>query len=114
MSTPGLLELMGDTGQAPKPIAADAAPVDAAPAKTEHVELDLILHCENEVRKELLVSIDGAEATAVWLRAAHVQFKHTGRRAPATTVHGKPLADGLPVIAVNLPEWLAREKGLLR
>lgn len=97
-------------GKPPVPVAADAAP---SAAMTEHCEIELVLHFDNAVRGELLVSRNGAESDAVWLRAAQVECTATGRRAPATTTHGKAIDGGLPLIAVNLPEPLAREKGLI-
>lgn len=109
--TPNLLDLMGDTGAAPKPLSSDAAPDPAR--KTEHVELELVRHYRNEAKGEILVSVDGHEAKAVWLREAEIQCADTGRTSPATTTHGKRLTVQLPVVAVNLPEWLAKEKGLI-
>lgn len=105
-----LLDLMGDTGQKPQDVAADKSD---APVKTEHIELDLVLHYDNEARGELLVSLDGREAAAVWLKKSDIQFKDTQRTAPAWTTQGKALTKELPVISVNIPEQLAKEKGLI-
>jgi hypothetical protein len=110
MSDFPLLDLMGDVGQAPKPISVDAAPRQNM---TEYCELELVRHYTNDARGEVFVSTDGDEAKAVWLRLDAIQCVETGRVAPATTTQGKRLANGLPVVAVNLPEWLARQQGLI-
>lgn len=111
-----LLDLMGDTGQPPKGIGADVLPATEPTSppntlKSEHVELDMVLHYDNEVKGTILVSKSGAESEAVWLK--DVEFVRTGKSAPATTTAGKPVQGGLPIVAVNVPEWLARDKGLL-
>jgi len=94
----------------PVPLAADAPEPSSM---TEHVELELVLLFDNVVRGEMLVSKTGNEADGVWLRSEQVEFTKTGRNAPATTAGGKTIAGGRPVIAINLPEQMAREKGLL-
>lgn len=114
-----LLDLMGDTGQAPKPIAGDAAsepsPEPQAPdtPKTEHCELELVLHYDNEIKGAIHVSRNGNLSAAVWLQKSQIQFTPVGRNAPATTNAGNPVVDGMAVIIVNIPEWLAKEKGLI-
>lgn len=98
---------------APAPIEPVVPPAPVAPAAmTEHCELELVLIFDNG-KGELLVSKNGREAEAVWLQCADVEWAHAGRNAPATTTRGKSIDGGLPVIAVNLSESLAREKGLL-
>lgn len=111
MSNPNLLDLMGDQGQQPREVAADKPAV--RPPKTEHVELDLVLHYDNEVRATVLVSESGDESKAVWLPKSEIAIAETGRRAPAITTQGKPVENGLPVIACNIPEWLAKDRGLI-
>jgi hypothetical protein len=105
-----LLDLMGDTGRAPQLPSDDAAPAER---KTESCEVEVVLHYDNEARAAILVSEDGDEAKAVWLPKSQIEFTLTGRNTPAKTTQGKPLANGLPVVAVNLPEWLAKERGLI-
>jgi hypothetical protein len=115
-SQPSLLDLMGDTGQKPKPIASDPPDMPTPSTdigKTEHCELELVLHYDNEVKGDILVSADGDTNKAVWLPKSQVQFTHAGRNAPATTTAGNPVAGGLPVIIANLPEWLAKDRGLI-
>lgn len=122
MSLPGQLSLFGvaDLDQKPVPIAGDdpapsmplpSSPTDAG--KTEHCELELVLHYDNEVREAIQVSIDGDTNKAVWLPKSQVQFTHAGRKAPATTTAGNPVPNGLPVIICNVPEWLAKDRGLI-
>lgn len=113
MSDPNLLDLMGDKGQAPREIAADKQPSAPAQNKTEHVELDLVLHYDNDVRAAMLVSIDGDESHAVWLPKSEIAFVLAGRNASATTTQGKPVDGGLPVVSINMPEWLAKDRGLI-
>ena len=108
--TASLLDLMGDTGQKPQAVAADKPDT---PVKTEHVELDLVLHYENEVKGEVLVSKDGHESKAVWLAKSHIEMTATMCAVPAWSTQGKPLQNGLPLYAVNCPQWLAKEKGLI-
>jgi hypothetical protein len=95
--TANLLDLMGDQGRMPKSEAApETAPATSPALKTEHVELDLVLHYDNEARGEIFVSVDGNEAKAVWLTKSQIQFTRSGKTVAATTTQGKPLADGLP------------------
>jgi hypothetical protein len=90
-----------------------AADVPIAPAVTEHCELELLLHYDNEVKGEISVSVSGNVQNAVWLLKAQIQYTPAGRNAPALTTAGNPVPGGMPVILVNLPVWLAKEKGLM-
>lgn len=87
-----------------------SAPQEPSEAKTEHVELELVLHYDNEARSEILVSLDGEESKAVWLKKEQIQFQPTGKDVAAKTTKGKPVQ--LPEIIANVPEWLATDKGL--
>lgn len=108
-NNPSLLDLMGDTGQKPKEIAAD----NPSPRITESCDLELILHYDNEVKAAIQVSETGDVSKAVWLPKSEIEFRLAGRNAPATTTAGNPVPGGLPVIIANVPEWLAKEKGLI-
>lgn len=109
--TTSLLDLMGDQGQAPREIAADAP--SAPQNKTEHCELELVLFYDNEARGEIFAGLDGNEASSVWLKKSDIQITDTGRTVAGVTTQGKPIGTPLSVIAVNIPEQLAREKGLI-
>jgi len=102
-----LLALMGDTARMP------VEPKEEPVGVTEHREFELVLIFDNEVRGEILVSTNGDEASGFWLRKSQIQYVETGRRHAAMTASGKAIPDGLPILAVNLPEWLAKEKGLI-
>lgn len=107
MSNPTLLDLMGDTGQKPKDIASDK------PSVTESCELELVLHYDNDVKGSIQVSVDGDTSKAFWLPKSEIEFREVGRNAPATTTAGNPVPGGLPVVICNLPEWLAKDRGLI-
>lgn len=68
------------------------------------VDLDLILHNDNPSKKAIAVSFRGDTPFAEWkwLARQHVEYLKTG-----TGVNGSRL------LRVTLPEWLAREKGLI-
>jgi hypothetical protein len=65
------------------------------------------------VKGTILVSETGHEAKAVWLPKSQIEFQRTGKSAPAFTTQGKPIQGGLPLLAVNCPEWLAKDRGFI-
>jgi hypothetical protein len=77
----------------------------------ESHEFELVLHYDNEARGAILVSETGEEAKAVWLPKSEIQYELTGREADAKTTRGKPLK--LPTVKVEVPEWLAKDRGLI-
>ena len=58
------------------------------------------MHLHVETENAILVSHDGDKDKAVWLPKSQVEF--------ATSVRGFS-----QVVIVTLPEWLAKEKGLV-
>lgn len=104
-----LVDMMGGGhGRAP-----EHSDDDPLPGKTEHCEFELVLHYDNEARGAILVSETGEEAKAVWLSKSEIQFTPTGKTAPAKTTQGKLLAVQRPVVTVSVPEWLAKDRGLI-
>lgn len=67
--------------------------------KSDLVDLELCLHAETG--KALLVSDDGDKKYAKWLPKSQVEFEHRER------------GNGMALVFVTLPEWLAIDKGLV-
>lgn len=72
-------------------------------------DLDLVLHHETDLA--IKVSVDGAEARAVWFPKSRVEIFRGNLDTRGTRSTGQLVR--LPVITVTMPERLAREKGLL-
>lgn len=75
------------------------------------IELDMVLHYDNPVRDAILASETGEESSAVWLARSQIQMNQSGKKVPAIKKDGQHTI--LPVIAVSMPEWLAKDKGLI-
>lgn len=75
------------------------------------VDLTMCLHAESKRgQKEqgaIRVSSDGDDTKAQWLPKSQVEFYLTGRRQRSRQ------GPGVEIITVTLPEWLAKEKGLV-
>lgn len=75
------------------------------------IDLTLCLHAESKRgQKEqgaIRVSSDADDAKAQWLPKSQCEFATTGKRQRSKQ------GIGVEVVTVTLPEWLAREKGLI-
>lgn len=63
-----------------------------------HDIVGVILHIHHETDKAILVSENGNKKNAVWLPKSQVEIDRIGNSTEAE---------------IQLPEWLAEEKGLL-
>lgn len=74
-------------------------------------DLTMCLHAESKKGQKdqgaIRVSSDGDDAKAQWLPKSQCEFALTGRRQRSQQ------GIGVEVVTVTLPEWMAREKGLL-
>ena len=75
------------------------------------VDLTMCMHAESKRGQKdqgaIRVSSDGDDAKAQWLPKSQCEFSLTGRRQRSKQ------GSGVEIVIVTLPEWLAREKGLL-
>ena len=69
------------------------------PTKSDILDLRVVLHSETD--GAILVSEDGDRGTAVWLPKSKVEFE----RAPP--------ALGMKRVDVQVPQWLAENRGLV-
>ena len=73
------------------------------------IDLEMGLHYDTG--KAVQVSDTGEEARAVWLPKSQIEIDSTGKKVPAVKKDGQHSI--LPVVSIRLPEWLAKEKGLV-
>ena len=73
------------------------------------IDLEMVLHYDTG--KAVQVSDTGEEKRAVWLPSSQIQINRNGRDVPAVKNDGQHTI--LPVVMVTLPEWLAKDKGLI-
>ena len=79
------------------------------PAVHNKIELEMVLHYDTE--RAVQVSDTGEEARAVWLPKSQIQLNPSGKKVPSVKKDGQ--REILPVVTVLLPEWLAKNKGLI-
>ena len=60
--------------------------------------IDLALHIHIKTAKAILVSDDGDKEVAVWLPLSQIEMQPTNKN---------------DICEVTVPEWLAKEKGLI-
>lgn len=58
-----------------------------------------------------LVSETGEERHAVWIPKSKAVLRRTGKSGQGYKANGQAVT--LPMVSVSMPEWLAREKGLV-
>jgi hypothetical protein len=79
------------------------------------VDLALVLHWQTTPadpdRGALLVSVDGREAAAVWVPKKFCEVERSGRFVRGLKKSGEAVQ--LEAVAVTLPQWVAKEKGLI-
>lgn len=75
------------------------------------IDLTMCLHAESKRGQKdqgaIRVSSDGDDAKAQWLPKSQCEFALTGRRQRSTQ------GIGVEIVTVALPEWMAKEKGLI-
>lgn len=75
------------------------------------IDLTMCLHAESKrgmkEQGAIRVSSDGDDAKALWLPKSQCEFVLTGRRQRSRQ------GPGVEIVTVTLPEWLAKEKGLI-
>ena len=80
--------------------------------KVERVKLhdfEMVLHYDTG--RAILVSDTGEEVRAVWLPKSKIEFHPGSKQVSAVKKDGQRVT--LSVITVTIPEWLAKEKGLI-
>lgn len=81
----------------------------AAGARMSKIEITAALF--HETAAAVCVSDTGDEKDAVWLPLAQIGLRVTTKRTKATLKSGAGIT--LPLVAIELPEWLAKNKGLV-
>lgn len=75
------------------------------------VDVTVLLHAESKRGQKgqgaIRVSNDGDDDKAQWLPKSQVEFSTTGKRQRSKQ------GPGVEVVTVTLPEWLAKDKGLI-
>jgi hypothetical protein len=79
------------------------------PVQHDKIELEMVLHYDTG--NAVQVSDTGEEARAVWLPKSQIQLNPSGKKVPSVKKDGQ--REILPVVSVNIPEWLAKNKGLI-
>jgi len=72
---------------------------------------DLAMALHYDTGKALLVSETGEEANAIWLPRSQVECVPTDKTVDAVKKDGQIVA--LPLVTITIPEWLAKDKGLI-
>lgn len=72
-------------------------------------DLTMVLHYDTG--KAVLVSDTGEESRAVFLPRSQIEVVNDGKTGPAVNKRGETV--WLPIVTVTVPEWLAKEKGLI-
>lgn len=75
----------------------------------EPVDLTLAVHAGTF--RAILVSDTGEASRAAWLPRSKIEIEHTGKLTQGTRSDGQ-IVD-LAVIEARVPEWLAKDKGLI-
>ena len=107
--TRDLVDIMGGArGRPPERIAAD----DAGDDKVERVRLhDFEMVELYRTRDAVKVSDTGEDSRAIWLPLKEIEIQEASRTAGAVNRNGQTTSR--PVVTVTVPEWLAKEKGLV-
>ena len=72
---------------------------------------DFAMTLHYDTGKAVLVSDNGEESKAVFLPRSVIEIFDNGKTGPAVNRHGESIV--LPIVIVTVPEWLARDKGLI-
>lgn len=102
--TRDLFDLMGgDDARKPRSLSDDII------TKSDLADYDLAFHYDTG--KAVLVSDTGDEAKAVWLPKSHIEIVKTDKTVKGIRKDGQAM--NWPLVTVTVPEWLAKEKGLI-
>lgn len=75
------------------------------------IDLTMFLHAESKRGQKdegtIRISQTGDDTRAQWIPKSQVEFTLTGRRERSRQ------GQGCEIVTVTIPEWLAREKGLV-
>lgn len=82
---------------------------DDAVQTAKHHDFEMVLHLDRP--KSIYASLTGYERDAKWLGKQAVRINPSNRTSQAVRKDGQRVV--LPVIMVAVPEWLAREEGLI-
>ena len=100
-----LVDQMGDRGRSPRDF-------DDSSDRVENVSLhDLTMALHYDTGKAVLVSETGDEAKAVWLARSQIEVESTGKQTDAVKKDGEIVKVAL--VTVTVPEWMAKQKGLI-
>lgn len=72
---------------------------------------DFAMALHYDTGKAVLVSETGEEAKAVWLPKSKIEILDGGKKCTGVDKRGREIV--VPHIEVTVPEWLAKEKGLI-
>lgn len=72
---------------------------------------DITLALHHDTGRAVLVSSDGEESKAVWIPHSKIEVVKKESTLPGVRKNGQMVR--LACVVVTMPEWLAREKGLL-
>jgi len=104
-----LVDIMGGKrGRPPERIAADDI-VEGEVERVKLIDLEMVEH--HRTRDAVLVSDKGEEAKAVWLPLSQIEIHREGKSSQAVNRNGQ--TSSRPVVTVTVPDWLAKEKGLV-
>ena len=102
-----LVDQMGDSGRMPR----DGDQHERVQKSDLH-DFRMALHYDNAVRKAILVSLTGEAQKAVWLAKSQIEFSDSGKTTAALCADGVT-RETVKLVQVAVPEWLAKEKGLI-
>jgi hypothetical protein len=100
-----LVDQMGDTGRAPRDISDEHDRVE----KVSLHDFKMALHYDTG--KAIHASETGDEAKAVWLPHSAIEIERHAQFTKGVSKSGQQVS--LPLITVTVPEWMAKQKGLI-
>lgn len=88
-----------------------SAPRQRVTGSSDLIDVTMCLHAESKRGQKdqgaIRVSSDGDDAKAQWLPKSQCEFALTGKRQRSKQ------GPGVEIVTVTLPEWMAKEKGLI-
>jgi hypothetical protein len=104
--TRDLVDMMGGgKGRAPHRLSDD----DDTVQKSDLSDYDFALIYQTD--DAILVSETGDESKAIWLPKSHIEMHRDGKTTQGIRKDGQKTT--WPLVTVTIPEWLAKEKGLI-
>lgn len=93
----------------------DGTPAGQVNGASNLIDLPLVLHWQTKPsdpdKGAVLVSADGNETRAIWVPMSQCQIEDLNRTVTGIKKSGQKVQ--LRSITLTLPQWLAKEKGLL-